>query len=157
MSRATGPAGGADPGRAVGRLAPDGPWVGFAPTPDGYRLVFGHADGSVEPDPTTDPADRRAGLLAVAIAFFLAALADPPAELEATQADVAGLVRALVTARLGDPGPEREAVDAIDDGLPGDAVAIRLQRLLPPGGDALTILRARARLATAGGRPAAGR
>ena len=50
-------------------------------------------------------------------------LAPPPPDLEATQADVAELVRSLAA----DP----EAIDAIDDGLPGDAVALRLATLLP--------------------------
>ena len=90
MSRA------AEPVRAVGRLGPDGSWVGFAPTPDGYRLVFGAADGSVRVDRTDRPSRRRAGLVAVAIAFVLSSLPDPPAELEATQADLARLVRSLV-------------------------------------------------------------
>ncbi len=87
------------------------------------------------------------GLVAAAIAFFLSSLPDPPAELEATQADIALLVRSLPVGPSEDPGliaQAREALDAIDDGLPGDAVALRLGHLLPPGADALEILRARA-------------
>jgi hypothetical protein len=125
-----------EPVRAIGRLDPDGTWVGIEPAVDGYRLVFGRADRPALRDPTTDPFERRAGLVAAAIAFFLASLADPPAELEATQADLAHLVGSL-------SGDTREALDAIDDGLSGEAVAIWLQRLLPTGADATRILRDR--------------
>jgi hypothetical protein len=147
MSRAAGPV------HAVGRLAPDGSWVGFSWTPDGYRLVFGAADGSVRVDDIAHPAARRAGLVAVAIAFFLSSLPDPPAELEATQADLARLVSSLVIEPRNAPAttPAREALDAIDDGLPGDAVALRLGRMLPAGADAVAILRARAQPASTAG------
>jgi hypothetical protein len=40
-------------------------------------------------------------------------------------------------------GDTREVLDAIDDGLSGEAVAIRLQRLLPTRADATRILRDR--------------
>ncbi len=138
--------GAAEPVHAVGRLAPDGSWVGFRRTPDGYRLVFGAADGSVRIDDTVHPAARRAGLVAVAIAFFLSSLPDPPAELEATQADLAGLVSSLVVQppHPADDTPARAALDAIDDGLPADAVALQLGRMLPAGADAVAILRSRA-------------
>jgi hypothetical protein len=102
--------------------------------------VFGLPDGRVLEDPTTDPLAIHAGLAAAAFAFFLAVLEEPPVELEATQADVAELVTSL--GATGDP-VAREALDAIDDGLPADAVALRLQRLLPSGTDALEILRDR--------------
>ena len=125
-----------EPVRAIGRLSPEGTWVGIEPAVDGYRLVFGPADGPALRDPTTDPFERRAGLVAAAISFFLTSLADPPADLEATQADLAHLVGSL-------SGDTREALDAIDDGLSGEAVAIRLQRLLPTGADATRILRDR--------------
>ena len=84
--------------------------------------------------------------MAVAIAFFLSSLPDPPVELEATQADLARLVSSLVIEPPDAPQttPAREALDAIDDGLPGDAVALRLGRMLPAGTDAVAILRARA-------------
>jgi hypothetical protein len=104
--------------------------------------VFGLPDGRVLEDPTTDPVARQVGLAAVAVAWFLADLEDPPVELEATQADVAALVTSLTSGAGPDPAV-REALDAIDDGLPADAVALRLQRLLPPGADALGILRDR--------------
>jgi hypothetical protein len=125
-----------EPVRAIGQLSPDGIWVGIEPAVDGYRLVFGHADGPALRDPTTDPFERRAGLVAAAISYFLASLADPPSDLEATQADLAHLVGSL-------SGDTREALDAIDDGLSGEAVAIRLQRLLPTGADPTRILRDR--------------
>jgi hypothetical protein len=110
--------------------------------------VFGRSGGPALEDPATDPAAVRAGLVAAAITFFLAVLDDPPVELEATHADVAGLVRSLATSPTATESDAerlatREAVDAIDDGLPADAVALRLQRLLPPGADAVTILRDR--------------
>jgi len=98
-----------EPVRAIGRLAPGGPQVGIAPAPDGYRLVFGLADGSWLSDPTTDRRERRAGLVAAAIAFYLGSVFDPPGELEATQADLAQLVGSL-------NGDTRDALDAIDDG-----------------------------------------
>jgi hypothetical protein len=126
--------------RLIGQLERGGPWIGFTPTPDGYRLVFGAPDGSFRVERTDDPGEQRAGLVAAAIAFFLSSLSDPPAELEATQLDIARLV-----ASLDMDGAAQEALDAIDDGLPADAVALCLQRLLPAGVDALTILRARAR------------
>ena len=37
----------ADRVRAIGRLSADGPWIGFAATPAGYRLVVGDPDGVV--------------------------------------------------------------------------------------------------------------
>ena len=151
MPRAATPAEGGGPVHAIGRLGPDGPWIGFARSVGGHRLVVGRADGSVATDPTTDPVDRRAGLVAAALSFYLGTLSDPPAELEATQADIAGLVSELSSGDVDEAEAWREALDAIDDGLPAEAVALRLQRLLPPGADALTILRARARLARASG------
>jgi hypothetical protein len=140
MSPATGPV------RAFGRLGPDGPWVGFESTPAGYRLVVGAADGPPRSDRDLGPDETRDALVAGAIGFYLSTLDDPPVELEATQGDLGGLIRALV---LDDPDrgwarEAAEAVDAIDDGLPGDAVALRLQRLLPAGSDPLELLRRRA-------------
>lgn len=112
---------------AVGRLTPGGAWVGLYRSADRWDLVFGEPDGSV---PLDLPAGRpdRPGLVAAAIAYFSEALADPPPAYEATQADLAELIRwlaetepdAQAAARL------REALDAVDDGLPGDAVASRL-------------------------------
>jgi len=122
-----------EPVRAIGRLAPDGPWVGFQAAGGRYRLVFGMADGSLRPDPTRDPGAIRAGLIASAIAYFSEALGEPPPDVAATQADLAALVRHLragatnaSAARLA-----QEAIDAIDDGLSGDAVALRVAALGP--------------------------
>jgi hypothetical protein len=82
--------------------------------------------------PVRDAAEARAGLAAAASAYFLASLDPPPPDLEATHADVAALVRSLAA----DP----EAIDAIDDGLPGDAVALRLATLLPADADPVRLL-----------------
>ena len=135
----------AEPVRAIGRL-PDGPLVGIGPSADGYRLAFGLPDGTWLPDPTTDPLERRSGLVAGAIAFFLASLDDPPADLEATHADLARVVEGLAPGLSEDA--ERailsQVLDAVDDGLPADAVALRLLPLLPaPDADPVEILRAR--------------
>jgi hypothetical protein len=132
------------PVRAIGRLEPDGPYVGFQLGPHGHQLVFGMPDGSIRPDPTTGPAERNAGLVAGAIAYFLTAVTDPPPEFEATQADMAAVVISLAAELDGEPRRmAQEAVDAIDDGIHADSVALRLQRLLPPGADAVAILRDR--------------
>jgi hypothetical protein len=135
------------PVRAIGRLAPSGVWVGIEPLPSGYRLVFGAPDGSFLADRTDDPDLVRAGLVAAAIVYFLASLAEPPGALEATQADMAAL---LIDLRARTTGPDRalaaEALDAVDDGLPADAVVLRLQRLLPHASpDATELLEARYR------------
>jgi hypothetical protein len=139
MSRA------ARPVRAIGRL-PDGPLVGIEPAGDGYRLAFGLPDGAWLADPATDPLERRSGLVAGAIAFFLASLDEPPGDLEATHADlaraVASLSSSLTTAE--ERATLSQALDAVDDGLPADAVALRLLPLLPtPDADPVEILRAR--------------
>jgi hypothetical protein len=108
--------------RAIGRIRPGGPWIGFARTDDGYDVVAG--DGArLSRQPSSD--DQ---LLALAIGYFEEAFDDPPQELEASQADVSALVR-HVAAGADEPIRRRRldaAVDAIDDGLPGDAVAGRL-------------------------------
>lgn len=139
MSRASGPV------RAIGRL-PDGPLVGIQPAADGYRLAFGLDVGTWLGDPATDPIERRSGLVAGAIAFFLASLDDPPADLEATHADLARVVGSLASS-LTTPEERAtlsQALDAVDDGLPADAVALRLLPLLPsPDADPVEILRAR--------------
>lgn len=126
MERAGGPV------RVIGRLMPSGAWVGIEPVAGAYRLVFGTVDGAWLPDRGDDTAAVRSGLVAAAILYFLASLPDPPGELEATQADMAALLTDL---RARSPGPDRalvdEALDAVDDGLPADAVVLRLQRLLP--------------------------
>ena len=67
-------------------------------------------------------------LLALAIAYFEEALAEPPEDLAATHADIGALVR-HVGVRTADPSRAaavQEAVDAIDDGLAADVVVSRL-------------------------------
>lgn len=135
----------AEPVGAIGRL-PDGPLVGIEPGPDGYRLAFGLPDGTWLADLTTDRLERRSGLVAGAIAFFLASLEGPPADLEATHADLARVVESLAASltRAEERATLSQALDAIDDGLPADAVALRLLPMLPsPDADPVEILRAR--------------
>jgi hypothetical protein len=135
------------PVRVVGRLGAAEPYVGLTQTDDGYAVAVGSPEAGWQRDPTADAGLRRAGLVSLAIAFFLESLADPPPELEATQADIAGLVRSLAaTAEPGDAAALSEALDAIDDGLAADAVVLRLQRLVPPDTDPVDILRQRAEL-----------
>jgi hypothetical protein len=117
---------------AVGRLDRDGRWVGFVREADGgFRLAFG--DGPETPDtPATSEATRRADLLAVAIAYFAEVLTDAPAELEATQGDIADLVRWL-TATAPESTHARqlqEALDGVDDGLAADVLIARLTAAL---------------------------
>jgi hypothetical protein len=113
---------------AVGRLGEAGEWIGFAPSlDDGYDLVVGRGD-TVTGAVAAEPDD----LLALAVAYFEEALAEPPEDLAATHADIGVLVR-HVAGRAG--ARERavavqEAVDAIDDGLAADVVVSRLVRCL---------------------------
>jgi len=114
---------------AVGALG--GPaWVGFTRTDEGYRLACAGADGALT-------LSRRAGaprcdeLLMVVLAYFEEALDPPPPELEATQEDLAGLLRWL-SSEQADPARRRlldEAIDAVDDGLAADVVVDRLTRV----------------------------
>jgi len=61
---------------AVGRIGPEGPWVGFAPTlDDGYALVVGAVHGSRRAEADADL------LLALAIVYFEDAFEPPPDEL----------------------------------------------------------------------------
>ncbi len=127
------------PACSVGRLGPDGPWIGFAPTvDDGYALVVG---GVTPTRVTAEPED----LIALALAYFEDLLPEPPEELAATLGDIAGIVRHAAD-RIPDPGRRRaydEAVDAIDDGLAADVVVDRLSRAFGDGGDVLVHLRRR--------------
>ncbi|HET6745424.1 MAG TPA: hypothetical protein VFH90_06185 [Candidatus Limnocylindria bacterium] len=107
---------------AIGRIGPDGPWIGFQAAAPGYRLVVGTGSGVRSREADADL------LLALAIAYFEEAFDDAPPEVEATHADLGELVR-HVAAQERDGARTRllsEAVDAIDDGLAGDAVANRL-------------------------------
>lgn len=127
---------------AVGRLRPDGPWVGFAPTlDDGYALVV-----------TSDGATVRAPaapheLLALATLYFDEDLESPPEDVAATLGDIGALVR-HVAEHTTDPERHRllaEAVDAVDDGLAADVTIARLGRAMgAAGGDATTLIRRRA-------------
>lgn len=111
------------PACALGRLEPDGPWIGFVLERGAARLVIGLGDGELRSALAT-----RDQLLAAAIAYFSDLFPDPPQELEATHGDVADLMRLLAGA--ADDGAQRaaliEALDAIDDGLAADAVVSRL-------------------------------
>jgi hypothetical protein len=135
---------------AIGRLDPDGPWVGFVRVGDAYRLAAGHeervritaADGDV--------------LLALAIAYFEDVLDEPPPSLEATHGDMSDLVRSLVEPER-DPEMRRllaEAVDSIDDGLAVDEVLARLvaarRRVAKEQADPLDLLRDRVEALSAG-------
>ncbi len=126
---------------AVGRLEPEGPWVGFAPTlDDGYALVVGgDRHPAVRSDADTDE------LLALAILYFEEALEPPPDELAATLGDIGSLVR-HVAEHETDPGRRRllvEAVDAVDDGLAADVTITRIGRALGEGHDATAMIRGR--------------
>ena len=70
---------------------------------------------------------RLSELVALAILYFEEALEPPPPELEATQADLAELMRWMASQTDGNVRRlMREALDAIDDGLAGDSVVARL-------------------------------
>jgi hypothetical protein len=129
------------PACAVGRLGPDGPWLGFVPTlDDGYAIVVGAPSGSRRSAATPDD------LVALAVAYFEDSLDEPPEELAATHGDIAAIVRHAAD-RAGD-GPMRsayaEAVDAIDDGLAADVVIERLAATFGVGADPIGYLRRRA-------------
>lgn len=126
---------------AVGRIGPDGPWAGFAPTlDDGYALVVGG----------TADASRRAPaagdeLVALATVYFDETLDEPPDDLAATLGDIGALVR-HVAEHETDPERRRilgEAVDAVDDGLAADVTIARLGRALGEGVDAAALIRER--------------
>lgn len=115
--------------RAIGRLRPDGPWIGFGSRAGAWRCVVG-TDAAVR----DEPADADL-LLALAIAHFAEAFGEAPPDIEATQSDLSLLVRHLIGTQAD--GRRRallmEALDAIDDGLAGDAVAARLTAASSPG------------------------
>jgi hypothetical protein len=140
---------------AVGGL-PDGGWVGLVAGAEGFRIVVG-GTGATAVD-RGRLGQRRSTLTALAILHFEEALDAPSAGVdEATHREMADMLR-----WLGETAPsseERElvalALDAVEDGLPGDAVSLRLMALLAAmvrgGGatnttpDALEIVLARAR------------
>lgn len=126
---------------AVGRVEPNGPWVGFAPTlDDGYALVVG-GDGRAGVRVEAGASD----LLALAIVYFEEAFEPPPEELAATLGDIGSLVR-HVAEHETDVERRRllaEAVDAVDDGLAADVTITRIGRALGEGLDATAIIRGR--------------
>ena len=126
---------------AVGRIGPDGPWVGFAPTiDDGYALVVGGSAGRGR----RTAADAQ-DLLALASLYFEEALEPAPDELAATLGDIGTVVR-HVAEHETDPDRRRvlgEAVDAVDDGLAADVTIARLGRALGEGVDAAAHIRDR--------------
>jgi hypothetical protein len=128
------------PACAIGRLEPDGPWIGVAPTvDDGYALTLGASGEGGQL--TARPDD----LAALALAWFEESLDEPPEALAATLGDVAAIVRHAAE-RVTDPEAHRAfdlAVDAIDDGLAADVVIDRLARALGDGVDAVEHLRRR--------------
>lgn len=130
------------PACAVGRLDPDGPWIGFAPSlDDGYALTVGGTGAPGGARVAAAPHD----LIALAILYFEDALAGPPEELAATLGDIGAVVRHAAE-RITDAPSRRafdEAVDAIDDGLAADVVLDRLARALGDGVDAADHLRRR--------------
>lgn len=117
--------------RAIGRLEPGGPWIGFGLRGEAWRYVVGTEEAVRDA-----PADADL-LLALAIAHFAEAFDEAPPDLEATQSDLSALVRHLVSAQPDDRRRAllTEALDAIDDGLAGDAVAGRLAAARSPGRD----------------------
>lgn len=117
--------------RAIGRMEPHGPWIGFAFRGDACHIVLGGAEAIHDA-----PADADL-LLALAIAHFAQAFEQAPPDLEATQSDLSALLRYLIRAEpdLGRQALLREALDAIDDGLAGDAVAGHLASARSPGSD----------------------
>ena len=134
---------------AVGRIGPDGPWVGFAPTiDDGYALVV----GGLRDGPRRVRADGR-DLLALATLYFEEALDEPPEELAATLGDIGSLVRHVAEHEM-EPDRRRllgEAVDAVDDGLAADVTIARLGRALGDDVDAAALIRGRVRARSGGG------
>jgi hypothetical protein len=119
--------------RAIGRLEAGGPWIGFGYRAGTCRIVVGVGDQM------QDAAAHQDALLALAIAHFAGAVAEPPPDLEATQSDLSDLVRYLMDAEADETRRAllAEATDAIDDGLAGDAVAERLQAARSARGDAI--------------------
>lgn len=135
---------------AVGRLEPDGPWIGFGFRGETCQIVLGIGKEVRDASADTDL------LLALAIAHFAEAVDEAPPDIEATQSDLSALVRHLIGAEA-DPGRRAllaEALDAIDDGLAGDAVAGRLSAARSPeydGTDPVDLLRVHAGEMAGGG------
>ncbi len=116
---------------AIGRLEAGGAWVGLRRSDAGYALVFGEPDGS-----RLTSVASRAELLAVAICYFEEAMEDAPPELEATQHDLALLLRWLLASERDSrlAALLLEALEGIDDGLAGDVMVRRLWQALDATG-----------------------
>jgi len=111
---------------AVGRLRPDGPWVGFAADGAGFHLACSREPRAIALS-TSQGTSRLTELVSIAVLYFEEALEPPPPDLEATQADMAELIGWMATQTDGGVSALlREALDAIDDGLAGDSVVARL-------------------------------
>jgi hypothetical protein len=126
---------------AVGRLGPDGPWVGFSSAAGGrFDLVASQADRTRRARAEADD------LVSMALAFFEESLADPPEELAATVGDIGTMVRELasVESRSGRRMRLELAVDAVDDGLAADVVVSRLVACLDDGEEPIARLKRRA-------------
>ena len=126
---------------AVGRIGPEGPWVGFTPTfDDAYALVVGDL-----PRGTRQVEAETGDLLCLVLAYFEESLDPPPDDLAATHGDIGALVRHLAE-HEADPARRRllgEAVDAVDDGLAADATIARLALALGDGVEAASRLQRR--------------
>lgn len=122
---------------AVGRLEPDGPWIGFAPAIDDRYALVVEGRGRM-------PADAD-DLLSLAILYFEEAIDGAPEDLAATHADIGTLVRFVATHEADAERRRRlgEAVDAVDDGLAADVVVGRLSRCLAGGEEPMDRLRRR--------------
>src|SRR3990172_1795203 len=109
---------------AFGRLWPEGPWVGTRRGASGWDLVFGEADGALQAWPAADSVTARVLLIAAAAAHFADVLSDPPVLLEATQADLAGLLSWLAATET-DAGVAERARDAVVNLLNAYAKSLR--------------------------------
>jgi hypothetical protein len=125
--------------RAIGRIGPGGPWVGFARGLAGYRLLVGDDGADADDAASTDD------LVALAVVYFEDSLDAPPDDLAATLGDIGTLVRDLAA---GETDADRrrlleDAVDAVDDGLAEDVTIARLARVLRGEADAASRVRRR--------------
>jgi len=116
---------------AIVGVLPSGAIVGFGRDAAGCRLAVGQTAESMAVDPRA-PLEQRGELIALAMAHFEEQLDEAATGEGATHQDLAELVRWLAESDP-DQGWARRAnlvLDAIEDGLPGDAVALSLAALL---------------------------
>jgi hypothetical protein len=123
---------------AIGRLFAGGPWVGFARGAEGYALAFDDLEGGARVVAVPSRAELREDLLAIAICYFDEAFGEPPADLEATHAEIGDLLGWLAESEPDEACRVllREAADAVDDGLPADVLIGRLAAAGGRGTDA---------------------